>query len=60
MSRAALVLAFLASLSLAGCARHVVVERSFGRVDGARSISTNSDTEWTIRHPPDPGPSAEP
>ncbi len=42
----------LAPLSLGGCARHVVVERSFGRIDSKRSISTNSDQQWTISHEP--------
>jgi hypothetical protein len=39
-------------LLLAGCARHVVVEREAGRIDGAKSISSYSDTQWTIVHPP--------
>ena len=53
MTRLALVLASLLPVVLGGCARHVVVERNFGRVDGARSIATNSDPEWTIRHEPE-------
>ena len=43
---------------LGGCARHFVVERSAGRIDGERSISTNSDTGWTVRHEPAAPPSA--
>ena len=34
---------------LTGCSRHHVVARNAGRVDGPRSISTSSDTEWTIQ-----------
>jgi len=53
MKRRALLLAcILAPLTLGACARHVVVERSFGRIDGDRGISTNSDLEWTIQHEP--------
>jgi hypothetical protein len=52
----ALALACLAPLVSAGCARHVVVGRDVGRVDGARSLSSNSDPQWTIRHEPDPSP----
>jgi hypothetical protein len=37
---------------LSGCARHVVVERDVGRVDGDRSISTSSEGQWTIQHYP--------
>jgi hypothetical protein len=41
------------SLVLAGCTgRHVVAERDVGRVDGARSISSNSDLQWRIEHEP--------
>ncbi|HEY8155978.1 MAG TPA: hypothetical protein VII72_17750 [Myxococcota bacterium] len=48
-------LACLALLILGGCSRHFVVERSAGRIDGERSISTNSDTGWKIQHEPAPG-----
>ena len=41
------------SLLFIGCARHFVVERDFGRVDSTRSISTNSDGQWTVRTEPD-------
>jgi hypothetical protein len=38
---------------LAGCtSRHVVVERDAGRVDGERSITTNSDLRWHIERAP--------
>lgn len=40
-------------LLLNGCARHFVVERDAGRVDAARSITTNSDQQWTIQSEPD-------
>jgi hypothetical protein len=49
--QAALIPALLVLLS-PGCARHHVVERDAGRVDGAKSISTGSDTHWTIRQEP--------
>jgi hypothetical protein len=41
------------ALLLAGCARHFVVERDQGRVDGARSIASNSDEQWTIEREPE-------
>jgi len=50
---AALLLSILAPAILGGCARHFVVERDFGRVDGKRSVTTNSDTAWTIRSEPE-------
>jgi hypothetical protein len=53
MRTAAVMLSILALAIPFGCARHVVVERDFGRVDGERSITTNSDTAWTIRHEPE-------
>lgn len=47
-------------LLLAACTgRHVVTERDQGRVDGARSITSNSDLEWTIEHEPAPGPAED-
>ena len=52
--RGVLALGF-AALLVAGCARHFVVERDVGRVDGARSIATSSDTRWTIEHEPTAG-----
>ena len=56
-----LLLACTALLAaLAGCARHVVVPREFGRIDGARSISTRSDPEWTLRQEPEPAKEAAP
>jgi len=54
MKGLALSVACLALLILGGCARHFVVERNAGRIDGERSISTNSDTQWTVRHEPAP------
>jgi len=50
---AALLLSILALAILGGCARHFVVERDFGRVDSRRSVTTNSDTAWTIRSEPE-------
>ena len=42
----------LCSLFVAGCARHIVVDRSAGRIDPARSVAIYSDTEWkTVREP---------
>jgi hypothetical protein len=52
MKGLALSLSCLVLLILGGCARHFVVERDAGRVDSERSITTNSDTEWTVRHAP--------
>ena len=49
------LLAGLVGLLLTGC-RHVVVERDFGRVDGDRSISTNSELDWKIQREPSPVP----
>lgn len=40
-----LVMVFAAS---AGCGRHVVMARDAGRVDGERSITTASDTKWSV------------
>jgi hypothetical protein len=53
MRTAAVILLSLALAILGGCARHVVVERDSGRVDSQRSVTTNSDTAWTIRHEPE-------
>jgi len=39
-------------LVMTGCSRHHVVERNSGRIDGARSISTSSDTDWTVQSEP--------
>jgi hypothetical protein len=47
----------LAPLLLGACARHYVVERNFGRIDGERAISTNSDPQWSIQHEPAKDPS---
>lgn len=53
MRRLALMLVCLVVCAgLVGCGRKVVVDRNFGRVDGARSISTNSDPQWTIQREP--------
>lgn len=51
MRRAGIVLGLTLSL-LVACARHHVVERDVGRVDGKRSISSNSDTRWTVNRAP--------
>jgi hypothetical protein len=37
---------------VAGCGRHVVVERHSGRVDGARSVMTRSDPQWKVVREP--------
>lgn len=52
MTRWAVPTLGLAALLLSGCARHFVVERDAGRVDGTKSISVLSDSQWTIRHEP--------
>jgi len=55
MKRLTRLLVWLAlPLALAACARHVVVDRNFGRVDSQRSITTNSDLQWQVIHPPKP------
>jgi hypothetical protein len=43
----------LLPLALGGC-RKVVVDRNFGRVDGQKSITTNSDPAWKIEKEPAP------
>ncbi len=43
----------LAPLLVGGCARHYVVERDVGRVNGAKSITSNSNTEWMIHREPE-------
>lgn len=50
----------LCFLLVAGCARHVVVERSAGRVDSAKSIALYGDAEWKIVHDPSASPVAPP
>jgi hypothetical protein len=37
---------------LVSCARHHVVPREQGRVDGAKGIASSSDLEWTVRGEP--------
>ena len=46
------VVALLLLLSLVACARHHVIERNQGRVDGERSIASTSDPEWTVLREP--------
>jgi len=53
MRSAAVLLSTLALAIFGGCARHFVVERDAGRVDSERSITTSSDSAWTIRHEPE-------
>jgi hypothetical protein len=48
----------LGLLLVAGCARHVVVERSAGRVDPARSTALYGDAEWKIVQEPSASPAA--
>jgi hypothetical protein len=50
----------LCLLLVAGCARHVVVERSAGRVDSAKSIALYGDTEWKVVHEPSTSPASPP
>jgi hypothetical protein len=50
----------LTLLCLVGCARHVVVPRDAGRVDGAKSITSMSDEEWTVHREPGSGEGEEP
>jgi hypothetical protein len=58
MTRAACVV--LAALALAGCARHIVVERDQGEVDGEKSITSLSDRAWSIDSEPTRGAASEP
>lgn len=51
MSRIAALL-LLVIVPLASCARHVVVDRNQGIVDGEKSIASMSDAEWTILRQP--------
>ena len=51
MRLTATLLCALPLLALA-CARHHVVERNLGHVDGARSIMTHGDPEWTVEREP--------
>jgi hypothetical protein len=44
----------ICSLLAASCARHVVVERKGPGVDGARSVMTKSDTQWSVSREPAP------
>jgi hypothetical protein len=53
MTRRCLALAGVCA-ALAGCARHVVVERDARRIDDARSVHSSSDLSWTIRREPAP------
>ena len=52
--RTLLLRLLLANLVMVSCARHVVVERTTGRVDSARSITSRSDTQWNVQHEPAP------
>ena len=52
MKPIARLLVVLMSILLSGCARHFVAERDAGRVDGARSITTTSDQQWTVQSEP--------
>ena len=47
-----LVVVFLVLLLTLSCARHFVVERDRGRMDGDKSITSMSDVEWTIHEEP--------
>ncbi len=53
--RAAPWLLLVTGLLAGGCARHVVVERDSGRVDGDRSITSRSDLQWNVSHEPAAG-----
>lgn len=54
--RMTLVVVGIFYLLVAGCSRHVVVERSAGRIDSARSVATYGDTAWKIIHDPSSTP----
>ena len=43
----------LLSILAVACSRHHVVSRDAGRVDGARSITTNTDPGWTVLQEPE-------
>jgi hypothetical protein len=51
MTRTLLAIACLVA-PIVGCARHYVVERDAGRVDGERSIMTRSDQQWSVKSAP--------
>jgi hypothetical protein len=55
MIRSTLLILGVCTLTFAGCARHHVAERNAGRIDGAKSISTSTDTSWTIESEPSAG-----
>jgi len=58
MRTVTLFVCLVAAAAVVGCARHVVVERSFGRIDNERSISTNSDPQWNVQKEPTAAPAA--
>ncbi len=54
--RTIVVLIGISFISVVGCSRHVVAERSAGRIDTARSVATYGDTAWRIDHEPSAAP----
>lgn len=52
MHRPPLRVVVLLMLAVLGCARHHVIPRDQGRVDGAKSIGSTSDLEWRIHGEP--------
>ena len=60
MSRVTLFVCLVVAATVLGCARKFVVERNFGRIDDQRSISTNSDSQWTVQKEPAKAPAPAP
>lgn len=58
MRRPAVLALAIGLLATAGCARHVVVPREGGRIDGERSVASYGDTSWTIVREPAPAGAA--
>lgn len=52
MTRLLTALTLLVALTTVGCARHHVTARDQGRVDGDKSITSDSDEEWQVRREP--------
>ena len=48
-----ILVSLLLGLFFLGCARHHVIDRHQGRVDGDRSIASTSDVDWTVQSEPD-------
>ena len=51
----------LVLLTMLGCARHHVIPRDQGRVDGAKSIASTSELDWRVTsEPAEPKEAIEP